>query len=315
MAMPMERSIQIYLLREIEARGGSVPARDPGIYEAVARHFPLLTQEDRDHTNESGENTWRNRVDWTRNALADRGEIDRSTWGVWPITQKGRDRLQAEWLPKEPQRYSEEPYVAKPVSRTERSVTTPMPQPNGVAPVSPALEPAATDISPRSSAPLSSESGERQAGEAILRKLNGMDDSQFEQFVRRFFAKLGHENLNVETLPEGTGVDAECVLEEPFIGPPVTVVWRVARGTAELGASAVRDLRAAWEGKADRLVLISPGGFARDAGQVATAYRGSKAVGLISGKELTDLMILKGIGVSKQTVVVYELDKQFWGQV
>jgi restriction endonuclease Mrr len=313
MAMPMERAIQIYLLREIEARGGSVPARDSGIYETVARHFPLLTQEDLDHTNESGENTWRNRVDWTRNALADRGEIDRSTWGVWPITQKGRDRLQAEWPPKEPARYSEDSYVATPVNRTGRSVTTPMPQPNGVAPVSP-LEPTATEISPRPSAAPSSEPAERQAREAILQKLNEMDDSQFEQFVRRFFAKLGHENLNVEALPEGTGVDAECVLEEPFIGPPVTVVWRVAQGTVELGASAVRDFRAAWEDKADRLVLISPGGFARDAGQVATAYRGSKAVGLISGKELTDLMILKEIGVTKQTVVVYDLDKQFWGR-
>jgi len=312
MAMPMERSIQIYLLHEIEVRGGSVPARDPGIYDAVARHFPLLSQEDRDLTNESGENTWRNRVDLARNALADRGEIDRSQWGVWPVTQEGRDRLKAEWPPKEPPRYSEQPDVGIATNRIGQGVTLPERESNGVAPVSPGLQPAPDRVQPP--AEPDSEPAERTAREAILRKLKDMDDSQFEQFVRRFFAKLGHENLNVETSPEGNGVDAECVLKEPSIGPPVRVVWRVGRGVAELGASAVRDLRVDWEDRADRLVLISTGGFARDAHEVAKLYRTTKQVGLITGKELTDLMILKGIGVSKQTLVVFTLDEDFWGQ-
>ena len=313
MAMPKEASIEIPLLYEMRGERRLGSGARPAVYEAVASHFPKLTTEDRGLTNPEAARTSGRIASNGQVHLAKKGEMGKRHTGVWPITDKGRERLQREWpAPQEPE-YSDRLYIDSAYEQEIGTYRTPEPSSRtGWQPESPAHEPEAKDVSPQSSAPLSSESAERQAREAILRKLKDMDDSQFEQFVRRFFAKLGYENLNVETLPDGTGVDAECVLKEPFIGPPVTVVWRVARGTAELGASAVRELRTAWEDKADRLVLINPGGFAPDAAKAAITFKGSKAVGLISGQKLTDLMILKGIGISKQTIIVYELDNQFW---
>lgn len=125
MAMPTIPSIEIYLLHEVEMRGEAVRARDPAVYESVAKHFPLLTEDDKNLTNvATGENKWRNRVDWVRYQLVQKGELDGSQRGVWRITQKGRDRLARKWPPSEPPEYSTGLYIDRP--RYKKSLMVPI---------------------------------------------------------------------------------------------------------------------------------------------------------------------------------------------
>ena len=92
MAIPSEKDIELPLLQEIEAAGGE--ARPSELYDRVARHFPQLTQADREARYErTGQLIWQNRVQFARNDLVKNGEVDASARGIWKITNKGRARL------------------------------------------------------------------------------------------------------------------------------------------------------------------------------------------------------------------------------
>lgn len=61
----------------------------------VTRMFPELTAEELSRKLPSGVgNYWVNRVQWARQHLVSRGELDKSTRGIWRITERGRSRLQ-----------------------------------------------------------------------------------------------------------------------------------------------------------------------------------------------------------------------------
>jgi len=94
MAVPSEKDIEVPLLQEIEAMGGEAKPSD--LYGKVANHFPRLTAADRTaRYRKSGLPIWTNRVQWARQHLVSKGEIDASVRGVWKITQRGRDRIKA----------------------------------------------------------------------------------------------------------------------------------------------------------------------------------------------------------------------------
>ena len=94
MAIPSEKDIELPLLQEIEAAGGE--ARPADLYDKVARHFPQLTLADQKVRHpRSGLLIWTNRVQWSRQHLVNKGEIDASTRGIWKITEKGRARIGA----------------------------------------------------------------------------------------------------------------------------------------------------------------------------------------------------------------------------
>ena len=103
MAIPSEKDIELPLLQEIEAAGGE--AEPSKLYDKVARHFPQLTSADQKARHpRSGLLIWTNRVQWARQHLIYKGEVDGSTRGVWKITEKGRARIRAISRPAPPPR-------------------------------------------------------------------------------------------------------------------------------------------------------------------------------------------------------------------
>ena len=97
MPLPSEKEIELPLLREIEAVGGE--AKPQTIYSKVTSHFPQITKEDLEETISGGINKWTNRIQWVRQRLVLRGELERYPRGIWRITVKGRERLRAEGPP------------------------------------------------------------------------------------------------------------------------------------------------------------------------------------------------------------------------
>jgi restriction system protein len=92
MAIPSERDIELPLLQEMQAAGGEAKPSD--LYDKVARHFSQLTLADQKAIHpKSGLPIWRNRVQWARQHLVNKGEIDASIRGIWKITEKGKARL------------------------------------------------------------------------------------------------------------------------------------------------------------------------------------------------------------------------------
>jgi restriction system protein len=91
LVLPKQREIQVPLLEVLVEIGGQGRPRD--IYSLVARKFPQIREEDLAETLASGANRFTNRVQWVRQRLIEKGEMDSPARGVWEITEKGRQRL------------------------------------------------------------------------------------------------------------------------------------------------------------------------------------------------------------------------------
>lgn len=93
MTLPKQADVEIPLLMEIEKAGGK--ARPKDLYPRVTAHFPQITQEDLERILPAGNPHWTNRVQFVRQALVQKGELDGSVRGIWAITEAGRRRLDA----------------------------------------------------------------------------------------------------------------------------------------------------------------------------------------------------------------------------
>lgn len=100
MAFPKQFDIEIPLLQTIQELGGSGKPKE--IYPRVSKLFPQLTEEDLIAKLPSSPSTfkWHNLVQWCRQGLIDKAELDGSTRGIWKLTQKGKDRLKITFTPK-----------------------------------------------------------------------------------------------------------------------------------------------------------------------------------------------------------------------
>ena len=92
MALPKQSEVEIPLLSEIAKAGGRAKPRE--LYPRLAALFPHITEDDLKATMKDGHNRWANTVQWARQALVLQGELDRSTKGIWAITEKGRNRIE-----------------------------------------------------------------------------------------------------------------------------------------------------------------------------------------------------------------------------
>jgi restriction system protein len=90
--LPKDSQIETPLLRVLADLGGQ--ARPKEVYPLVTRKFPDLREEDLAETLPSGGNKWTNRIQWARQRLVEKGEVDSPERGVWRITHKGRRRLE-----------------------------------------------------------------------------------------------------------------------------------------------------------------------------------------------------------------------------
>lgn len=96
MSYPVQREIEIPLLKTLDRLGGEAKPMD--IYPEVAKYFPALTEVELTQRMESTPSVgkWNNIVQWTRQSLVTKNELDGSQRGIWKITELGRKRLLAE---------------------------------------------------------------------------------------------------------------------------------------------------------------------------------------------------------------------------
>lgn len=89
--MPSQKYIEVPLLEALVELGGQGRPRD--IFPLVTKRFPKITEEELAKKLKSGHNKWTNRIQFVRQSLISKGEIDGSISGIWAITDKGRNRL------------------------------------------------------------------------------------------------------------------------------------------------------------------------------------------------------------------------------
>ena len=89
--LPSQKEIEVPLLEVLVELGGQGVPKE--IYPLVTRKFPQIRDEDLAEALSSGGNKWTNRIQWVRQGLIARGDMDSPEYAVWRITQQGRQRL------------------------------------------------------------------------------------------------------------------------------------------------------------------------------------------------------------------------------
>jgi restriction system protein len=294
MPIPLQRSIEPYLLHEIEMRGGSVRARDPAVYDALAQHFSRLTDDDQKLTDVSdGANRWRKRVDFTRLALVHKGELDGSQRGIWRITDKGRGRLQKEWPPVEGPQYGR--VSAARVGGGTESVAPPPP----VVPEPGAGRPEGDQ-----------ESLIGKGREQLSDRVRGLSPAAFERLCARLLAESGYTGVTVTGRSGDGGIDGRAKLELGI--EPLNMSFQAKRWTTDrkVGADHVRTFAGGLGGEDALGIYITTSRFTDEA--VEAAKRSMKPIVLIDGQRILDLMTNAGLGVKSRPVVEQVIDEQFF---
>jgi restriction system protein len=288
--MPQQKDIELPLLKALVALGGKAKAQD--VYDEVEKFFPQLTEADRAESLPSGGTRWINRIQWARQSLLDRGELTSGGWGIWAITDRGRERLQRETTPPGDVRTAEGPVASGPKSPTTSAETTGAPFPIN-------LEEVAENYA---------EAFKRK----VLQELMDRQPSEFEAFAKKLMTAYGFQRMkvtNTHTAPDG-GIDGNGELKLGLATMRAAFQCKKWRGS--VGRPEIDKFRGAIQGKFEHGYFFTTSTFSSEARQ-ASIRDGAVPVFLFDGHEIVKLMIEKGLGVGHRPIEIYEdrLDSLF----
>ena len=127
----------------------------------------------------------------------------------------------------------------------------------------------------------------------------------------RLLREAGFIEVTVTGKSGDGGIDGRGIIRlAGMISFPV--VFQCKRFTNNVSAGTVRDFRGAMAGRADRGLILTTGGFTRDAEKEATRD-GVPPIDLIDGELLMDR--LKELGLGVRTVKVVKVNKGFFDSV
>ena len=149
--------------------------------------------------------------------------------------------------------------------------------------------------------------------ETLSEALLSMSPDAFERLCQRLLRESGFIQVNVTGQSGDGGIDGRGIIRlAGMISFPV--VFQCKRYTNNVSAGTVRDFRGAMVGRADKGLILTTGGFTRDAHREATRD-GAPPIDLIDGELLMDRLKELGLGVSVKTVEVVEVDKKWFDSI
>ncbi len=222
------------------------------------------------------------RLAWARTYLKKYGLIDNSRRGVWSLTAEGVIVENVD--PREVQR-SVNQMMRDGGESTEQQIN------DGV------------DV----------ESGDENSEDEtaawraeLLETLLDMEPSAFERLSQRLLRESGFIEVEVTGRSGDGGIDGNGIIRVGgFISFPV--LFQCKRYRENIGPGIVRDFRGAIAGRADKGLLISTGGYTREARREATRD-GAPPIDLIDGDLLMDKLRELQLGVKTKEVVVVDHD-------
>lgn len=177
MSLPKQSEIELPLLKVLNQLGGKAEPKE--LYPKIAEMFPELTEEDLTARLASSPSTfrWRNLVQWSRQKLVEKGEIDGSTRGVWKLTVRGRARATGS---------------------------------NATSPEELLLAHQATlkDLV---------YDNESEVKRRIISELQSLSATEFEQFCISFLGPLGYEQLQVTNRGADRGLDGHGLFRQGVV--------------------------------------------------------------------------------------------------
>jgi restriction system protein len=243
-----------------------------------------ITEAEQEGTTTNGQSRVRNQIGWARFYLAKAGYLDASQRGVWTLTETGRTAA----------------LDPDAVHALFKGVQKQFPRKD--AP--PADVPETTNGEGDTEAP---EADDYRA--TLLAVLRALPPAGFERICQRLLRESGFQQVVVTGRAGDGGIDGHGVLE---INPLVTfkVLFQCKRyGDRPVTPSQVRDFRGAMQGRADKGLILTTGGFTSDARKEATRD-GVPPIELVDGEKLVSMFARAELGL--RPVQTFELDEQFF---
>lgn len=273
MAYPKQFEIEIPLLQVIQTLGGSAKPKE--IYPEVAKSFPQLTEEDLAAKLPSSPSTfkWHNLVQWSRQGLIDKGELDGSTRGIWKLTAKGKERLK---------------------NGPKTGFTSEL------------LIHSASTITLKDLVYLN----EAEVKNRILAELKTLKAKEFEQFCSSFLQLLGYQELKVTTGGPDGGIDGSGQFRQGVV--TIRSTFQAKRWNKNpVGRPEIDKFRGAIQGDYDHGVFLTTGRFTKDA-EAASIKKGAITLLLLDGEAIAETMIKFGIGITRRPLQLLDIDPEFF---
>ena len=142
--------------------------------------------------------------------------------------------------------------------------------------------------------------------ERLLGTLRNMPPDSFERLCQRLLRESGFIEVEVTGKPGDGGIDGRGVIR--FAGLiSFPVLFQCKRYSSNVGPEIVRELRGAMQGRADRGLILTTGGFTRYAHQEATRD-GAPPIDLIDGELLMDKLRELKLGVTTRMIEEITID-------
>ena len=252
------------VIEALKKLGGS--ARPAEVREEIAAKLGI-SDTAQGETLQSGFPRFDNQVAWARFYLVKAGIIDSSSRGVWTLTEKGRALARLS--------HQEALEMFKSVHaqfHVDRGVDeTPEAEEAEAAPPQDAASPTAANY--------------RQQ---VLEVLRALPPSGFERFSQRLLRESGFQEVTVTGRSGDGGIDGLGILQ---VNPLVSfkVLFQCKRYAGPVTPSQVRDFRGAMQGRADKGIIITTGGFTSEAKKEAVRD-GVPPIELVDGEKLVTML-------------------------
>ncbi len=267
--LPKQSDIEIPLLKTLEEMGGRGVPRD--IYPRIRKFFPQLANADLAETLASGGNKWTNRIQWVRQRLISRADMESAGHGVWAITEKGRKRLAAVEKGK--------PATSTPEDSGEFGVVTAINFEELVEEYSAAFR------------------------EKVLQKLQDLTPEQFERFAGALLSAYGFAEVKVTGRTSDGGIDGHGRLKVGLA--TMDVAFQCKRWQGMVGRPEIDKFRGAIQGEFQQGIFFTTSDFSEQARE-SSIKKGAVPIVLLNGAAIVQLMVEKGLGVKRRTVEIFE---------
>ena len=149
---------------------------------------------------------------------------------------------------------------------------------------------------------------------SLLNEIKKMSPAAFERLCQRLLRESGFIDVDATGRPGDGGIDGNGIIRlGDLISFPVS--FQCKRYSGNVPARDVRDFRGAMQGRAEKGLMITTGGFTPAAKDEATRD-GAPPIDLIDGRSLVDLLKEKklGVKVTERLVEDVEVDNEFFSQ-
>jgi len=312
MTLPNQPAIELPLLLELERAGGKENKGEP-LYSFVAAHFPDITAADRALIRQStGQKLWENTVDWARNALRTKSELNGGQTGVWEITGLGRQRLRPDLMSQFGLSQMEvEEFIRSPLTMPQRIGDKWQPKPLRLrlGRRQPPASASPSDQGPQATLRELVDRQTKDARQQLHELLMKLHPQQFEAFGAKLLESVGFTDTEVTSFTGDGGIDGYGNLQMGVV--KVKAAFQVKRWRQNVPRSEIDRFRGAIAGAYDQGIFITTSDFSDDAKQVSSKP-GAVPIVMINGSKIVDLMLEKGLGIRHEPLTIIRLDEDFF---